>query len=287
MSTAPLHKTNPIRRGFTLVELMIVIVIIGILLTLLVPAVQSTRRNARIAQVRTEITGLESALAEFKSKFGEYPPSSIVLCEEADNWATQTQSRAIIRRFWPQFNFGIDRDINGDGNSNGQPNLVLRGAECLVFFLGGVRATGSDIQLLGFSMNPADPFSRGTGTRVGPFFEFNAAQLREESSTTRLLVFLDPLPNQSQPYLYANANDGRGYDSIDVSARLPDGVYRQSAGGAFLKDKSFQIISPGFDASFGDGGAWTEATADTTLVGNREAERDNIPNFHSTTLAPN
>ena len=46
---------NPIRRGgFTMVELMVVIVIIAILVSLLVPAVMRVRARGRVAQVRVE-----------------------------------------------------------------------------------------------------------------------------------------------------------------------------------------------------------------------------------------
>ena len=74
MTPAPRRRT-----GFTLVELLVVITILGILIALLVPAVFSAVSRANDARVAGEINTLGQALASFKNKFQEYPPSRIVL----------------------------------------------------------------------------------------------------------------------------------------------------------------------------------------------------------------
>lgn len=74
-------RRRPIRRGFTLIEILVVVVIIGILAALLVPAISGAVNTARNAQVTAEITILEQALASFNSKYGFYPPSRIMVNE--------------------------------------------------------------------------------------------------------------------------------------------------------------------------------------------------------------
>jgi general secretion pathway protein G len=74
------------RGGFTLIEILMVVIIVSIVLALLLPAINAAMRSARRAAVSSEISLLAQALANFKSKYGDYPPSRF-LAVESGNYA--------------------------------------------------------------------------------------------------------------------------------------------------------------------------------------------------------
>jgi general secretion pathway protein G len=79
MLTRPLHSNQNASRprldGFTLIEIMVVIVIIGILAALVAPAVISRIDDASIAAAQQDIRAYETALNLFRLDNFRYPTS--------------------------------------------------------------------------------------------------------------------------------------------------------------------------------------------------------------------
>jgi prepilin-type N-terminal cleavage/methylation domain-containing protein len=100
-------------RGFTLVELLVVIAIIGILIAILLPAVQAAREAARRIQCGNNLRQIALATHNYESSFRCLPPSTIVnLSDEAtaNNGAWGVHGR--ILSFLEQGNLYENVDIS-------------------------------------------------------------------------------------------------------------------------------------------------------------------------------
>ena len=73
MSHQSSQRIDDRRSGFTLVELLVVIAIIGVLVALLLPAVQSAREAARRAQCQNNIKNVALAVLNYESTFKIMP----------------------------------------------------------------------------------------------------------------------------------------------------------------------------------------------------------------------
>ncbi len=142
------------RPAFTLIEVLTVIAIIGILVGLLVPAINVARHTILQRAIALETQTLADAVEKYRQKYNDFPP---------DGTSLQVVV-AHLRKAFPQIAASEINLLTTDtfpGNSVplvnqsiGSPTGVMDPAEAIVFFLGG------------FSSDPIYPLS-GVG---GPFF---------------------------------------------------------------------------------------------------------------------
>ena len=68
-----MKKNIHIQQGFTLIELMVVLLIIGVLAALIVPNVLDRADDARVTAARTDIMNIQQALKLYKLDNQRYP----------------------------------------------------------------------------------------------------------------------------------------------------------------------------------------------------------------------
>lgn len=73
MKTKPVPFVRRIQLGFTLIELMVVLLIIGVLAALVVPNVLDRADDARVTAAKTDVTNLMQALKLYKLDNQRYP----------------------------------------------------------------------------------------------------------------------------------------------------------------------------------------------------------------------
>ncbi|MFC0676972.1 pilin [Lysobacter korlensis] len=75
------------QQGFTLIELMIVVAIIGILAAIALPAYSDYTKKAKISEVMLAASSARTAVSEYAASTGSLPPST---------WVPETQSSTYV-----------------------------------------------------------------------------------------------------------------------------------------------------------------------------------------------
>ena len=230
-SLATRHSPLAARRGFTLIEMLTVVVIIGILASFVTAAAIAARKRARIFAIHQEVMQLDMAVRNLQTDYGDYPPdfSDVGTSPNSvDRWLNKAFPRYVTGSNTPSQQMVSDISTN-------YGVTVSNPASALVVFLGGVPAVGKGTGTYsgysvqnpngssafpwrsdGFNADPTSPFSPGV-PRIKAKFEFPSARVDTSQGSP---CFVPPavtstansaIPAIPLPYVYFRA--GLDYNS--------------------------------------------------------------------------
>ncbi|MFN0022089.1 MAG: type II secretion system protein [Pirellulaceae bacterium] len=304
-------STTP--RGFTLVEILVVVAIIVILMAILIPVAMGAISRARNAAIGFELSQLKTAVEEYKKEHGDYPPSmdwdpayGATFAAQQGKWyasnapTTYAYNSICERHFlrcYPKMTsaekykfYGaiaprLDQDealvfwLAMIANDPRQPfkNFVFNNSGVLYY------AGGNDTTQLNFNDYP------GSNTRW-VHYEFDSRRLVDNDT--------DGIPGyQAQfckdtTYMYFDSrtyafSQNPSYAARQVAQPFTDAVAIAKNQSKFMNPTTFQIVCSGQDGNYGavinafsnSGFVWNNTKMFPTMINTNEEDSDNMADF--------
>ena len=136
--------------GFTLVELLVVIAIIGLLMMILVPAVQTARLQAEVTRTRSRVTELAGACDLYHKDTGYYPgqhePDQLTGNSGGTYTGSQYLAKVLLVHGGAEFDSGdfLDTGPDDDLNTGGTISDRTSKGMAILYFPARLAETGLD-----------------------------------------------------------------------------------------------------------------------------------------------
>lgn len=218
------------QRGFTLIELLVCISIIGLLISLLLPALSSARENARQLKCLTQLRAIAPATAAYMADNKGYgPPNTFDTGALYPNWHKGREAsadRIAFKGLDRYFGYGGEPDDTNKFyyRTNGCPTwqeayLTLSVAFTMNHYILGLKAqaAGDTFNSRNVWLKPDDVRIRQSNTMLG--FEHNVQSLNGGSTLADPPTFQQSLldiPRPAGGYNYRARHQSRGLNFLYV-----------------------------------------------------------------------